>query len=299
MIALKNILFTLATCSTIMAFAQNENNRFKVSQTSIQPFFGRNTDNQLSKNDILNLTNNEIGLSQDLIDNLGKNQNVYYFQPNTVGVNVNLGIQIRDKQTNTFKSNRLVRVGINAGSYALGKAHASLSETSRIDTLNSGSNVLFVDSIISEHANFSKSAEFINLDFSLIYQTNQEKQFSLYGGGGISFGVSLNSYTQLNYHKNYNYEFTGAYSNNNYNAGSYSFLNPDVRYEKIKNRMNTMAMFYMPIGGKMRLGNHNEFLKRMHLFYEFRPAILITNIPELGTSAIFTSQQGLGLSLKF
>ena len=45
----------------------------------------------------------------------------------------------------------------------------------------------------------------------------------------------------------------------------------------------------------MMLGKKKEFWKRTHLFYELRPGINITSIPELGTITNSSNQHGLGL----
>jgi hypothetical protein len=45
----------------------------------------------------------------------------------------------------------------------------------------------------------------------------------------------------------------------------------------------------------MLLGKKKEFWKRTHLFYELRPGINITSIPELGTITNSSNQHGLGL----
>jgi hypothetical protein len=56
---------------------------------------------------------------------------------------------------------------------------------------------------------------------------------------------------------------------------------------------------YLPAGVDFRIGKRREFWKPVHLFYEIRPQVLYTNIPELGSSLRGGIQQGFGIRVKW
>ena len=293
----KIMLAGIVAFSSLMSFGQNTP-LFKVSQVSLQPFGSYGNVMKLNAGDISTLTNGQVSLTDAALDDFGMYSygGGYYYGTGftNAGINVNLGLQIRNDDS--FSNNRLLLVGFQAGSFAYGSASTSNESTTRVDTLSSsaGGDPIFVDSIYQNSLDITKAAELISLDVSLIYQTNQEKQFSLYGGGGINFGVSLNSYTQVATQDNSYYELSSKYEDD-----SFSFTNFNREVILYDNDLTVMANLYLPIGAKMRLGNHNEFLKRFHAFIEYRPSIFIMHAPEVGTSANFANQFGAGLSMQF
>jgi hypothetical protein len=56
---------------------------------------------------------------------------------------------------------------------------------------------------------------------------------------------------------------------------------------------------YLPLGVDFRIGNKRDFWKRIHLFYEARPSINMTAIPELRTITNASIFHGLGVKVKW
>lgn len=292
-----SLLLGILALSAFVSYSQNKP-LFNVSEASAMPFSSMGNAINLNAQQISDLTRGEINLNQANLDDNNFYPGGFYGYPGSsftnAGVNINLGLQIR--KDDSFSKNRLLRVGFQAGSFAYGVASTSNESAARVDTLssNAGGDPVFVDSIRQRSTDVAKAADLLSFDISLIYQTNQEKQFSLYGGGGINFGISLNSYTQVVTRDNSYYELSGKYEDE-----SFSFSNFNQERTMYDNDVTVMANFFLPIGAKMRLGNHNEFLKRFHVFLEYRPSIFIMHAPEIGTSANFVNQFGAGLSMQF
>lgn len=206
---------------------------------------------------------------------------------------VMLGIKFGDTKNKKYKPNPLLRLGISyfSGTSLTGYLYKETRKT--YDTLTSsqtGQNI-YLDSITSQSYGMNYSSQQLRFDGSVIFRTNPEARWSLYTGIGITAGLSINAKTEIYYSKN-------QYSNSNSTSYS-SFGSGDYKSENFKQKNNFGASTFIPLGVDFRIGKKREFWKRTHLFYELRPSINITSIPELRTTINPSLQHGLGLRVSW
>ena len=277
-----------------------ENSLFKISQASIQSFANLGSSTFFSANEINVLTNNSHDLPEPILNKMS-NQVYHFFgwySGRDVGLNLNLGLYLRDNETGDYRKNMVLRTGIQFSANSFSSQYGNINNSTRLDTLIAVSNgsQTFVDSVDRSYAYFNKKAEMLNLDFSVIFQTDRDKQWSLFGGVGLTLGASLNSYSEVSYREDKRYVFAENYASSEYSS-IVTFFDED--YKKFENRTNLAGLIYVPFGVDLRLGNHNEFWKRIHLFYELRPSLSFYHIPETGTIRSFALSHGMGITVRF
>lgn len=215
-----------------------------------------------------------------------------------------LGLQFSDKQKTAYKTNPLLRLGI---SYFSGTSlTVSLYKVDRktYDTLRSAQTgqTVYLDSVTTKSYGMNYSSEQLRFDGSLIFRTNPEARWSLFAGIGITAGLSINAYTDIYYSKFDRIETRYPNGNNSssYYFSSYYYSGTDNhKTEKYRNKNNFGLSTYIPMGIDFRIGKKREFWKRTHLFYELRPGINITSIPELRTITNASIQHGFGLRVSW
>lgn len=135
------------------------------------------------------------------------------------------------------------------------------------------------------------SSQQLRLESSVIFRTNPAKRWSLYAGAGLSFGLSYKAETYINYF---------AYSSVSGLASEYSgSQNYQSKTEHFKNKMTTSTSLFVPMGVDFRIGKNREFWKRIHLYYEMKPSVTFTSIPELNTFTRVNMINTLGLKIAF
>ncbi|KRP10370.1 MAG: hypothetical protein ABR95_12205, partial [Sphingobacteriales bacterium BACL12 MAG-120813-bin55] len=167
------------------------------------------------------------------------------------------------------------------------------------DTLTSASTgqTLYVDSVTIENYNMNYSSEQLRFDGSFIYRTNPAARWSMFTGAGITAGLAITTYTDIYYSK---YGRTDTRYANETQSSSFSYSNfISSKSESFQNRTTFGASAYVPLGIDFRIGKDKEFWKRTHLFYEIRPGINFTAIPELHTVANVSLQSGFGLRVSW
>lgn len=218
-------------------------------------------------------------------------------------LSVMVGIQFSDKQKTGYKANPLLRLGFNYSDVTNFRNRVSKDERYRIDTLASSKTgqMAFVDSIYTQGYGMTYSSEQIRFDGSLIFRSNPASRWSVYGGIGITAGISINAYTNVYYNESSRTETTLSDGMVAVNEHAYysSSKTDNSKRETIRNKTNIGFSTYIPLGVDFRLGNKNEFLKKIHLFYEAKPALNFTSIPELNTIASATFQHGLGVRISW
>ncbi len=204
-----------------------------------------------------------------------------------------LGLKFRDKEDPSKESNSQLRIGL---SYFSGTTRGSFykdSERKTFDTLvsNQTGQVYYIDSITSESTSLDYSTEQLRFEGSLLFSTDQAARWSFFTGIGFSAGLSINAQTDVN-------KFITAYKEINgktYYTGENLYSDVTRDNEVFRNKSNFGASAYIPIGIDFRIGKNGGLCKRTHLFYEIRPNINITTIPELRTYASTNIQHGIGL----
>jgi hypothetical protein len=212
---------------------------------------------------------------------------------------VMLGFKFSDKQKTRYKPNPLLRLGISyfSGTSLTGGLYKETRKP--YDTLISAQTgqITYIDSVIKRTIGMYYISQQLRLDGSFIYRTNPEARWSLFAGIGITAGLSINANTTIYYNKydilqtrssNDNLNSTNAYSNSN-----------NGKTESFRNKTNLGFSAYIPAGVDFRIGKKREFWKRTHLYYELRPGINTTFIPELRTTTGGSFQQGIGLRVSW
>lgn len=212
---------------------------------------------------------------------------------------VMLGLQFSDKQKTIYKANPLLRLGFSYCSGTTLTGGSYKQDRKPYDTLTSTQTgqTVYIDSVTSKNYSMNYSSEQLRFDGSLIFRTNSEARWSLFTGIGITAGLSIEANTHI-YYSNYSRTETRNANGNTSSSYGYSSSN-DNKTEKYRNKTNFGASTYIPMGIDFRIGKKREFWKRTHLFYELRPGINITSIPELRTITNASIQHGLGLRVSW
>jgi hypothetical protein len=292
------ITFILLTISySVLGQKQTETiNKISIQNIYIQTGFFSEQNTNGSMADFKTLVpqsvlfnNNETDFSQS---------NGFGFTNNTM-LSVMMGIQFSDKQKTIYKANPLLRLGFSYFSGTTLSGYFHKQERKPFDTLISTQTgqATFVDSITTETYHMNYSSEQLRFDGSLIFRTNPEARWSLYTGIGITAGLSINANTDMYYSKSGRTE--NIYPNSNTSSTYYYSSSNNSKIEKHKNKNNFGASTFIPMGIDFRIGKKSEFWKPIHLFYELRPGINFTSIPELRTITNTSIQHGLGLKVSW
>lgn len=211
---------------------------------------------------------------------------------------VMLGIQFSDKQKKAYKTNPLLRLGISYFSGTSLTSSLYKDERKPYDTLTSTQTgqTVYRDSITTKSYSMNHSSEQLRFDGSLIFRTNTEARWSLFTGIGITAGLSINANTDIDY---ITYSRIETRDQNGNTSPSSSSDNFKIKTERYSSKNNFGLSAYIPMGVDFRIGKKREFWKRTHLFFELRPGINSTSIPELRTITNASMQYGLGLKVSW
>jgi hypothetical protein len=203
------------------------------------------------------------------------------------GFSVLLGFHLKDKDGKLNK-NRTLRLGVAYGYAETLYSNISRSSATRIDTVVSitTGEEFFIDSLSNESVGMSYDSHILNLDASLIFRTNHEARWSLYGGVGMRAGISINPCVDVSYVNFNGYE--GPITPGD------SFGAIDNEFESFNQESSFVGSLYIPLGLDFRLGN-NPFWSQTHLMLEFSPNMLFADVPDLKTYTQFGFTQSFGL----
>jgi hypothetical protein len=294
----KIFLLTVLTLP-LTIFGQEEQtktvNKISISEIYIQTgfFSERNTIGTLT--DFKLLAPQSVLLNSDFTGY--SSSNGFNLTSNTM-FSVMLGIQFSDKQKTTYKKNPLLRLGVSyfSGTTLTGSLYKEDRKTYDTLTSTQTGQTVYVDSVTTKSSGMNYSSEQLRFDGSLIFRTNPEARWSLFTGIGITAGLSINANTEIYYSKSDRTETRFPSGNS---SSSYSSYGGDWKTEKFRNKNNFGLSTYIPMGIDFRIGKKREFWKQTHLFYELRPGINITSIPELRTVTNASVQHGLGLKVSW
>ena len=207
-----------------------------------------------------------------------------------------MGIQFLNKEKKAYKSNPLLRLGItyNSGTH-LYNGYSRYSH-GIVDTLISQQTgqMYFIDSTYIESYGMNLSSQQVRLDASLIFRTNPEARWSIYGGIGFNFGAAFSTSVDLSYNS---YQYT-----NNQLGYSYAsnYASDSTRYEHFTNSTRILGgSVYLPLGIDFRIGKNRPFWKQTHLFYELKPSLNLVSIKRGSTLLNGVFQHGLGVRVTF
>ncbi len=218
-------------------------------------------------------------------------------------VGANIGLQFNKYENSTRRFKPELRFGFNysSGSNRLW-AYVNNTETYRMDTISSANSVYsaYVDSVHYNNCFITQSTNQLRADASIIFRLEPGNRFSCYGGLGVDFGATLKSTTHLRYDSNSNIKYSATDSSSSsyitYSIPDYNAWNTE---KTIVNKNGFRGSIYVPLGLDFRLGRKREFLKKIHLLYELRPAISFINIPEARTFASLGMKTTMGIKYYF
>ena len=214
------------------------------------------------------------------------------------GFSGGVGIQFLNRKDQTVRANPTLRLGL---SYRNGEVlYGSLSKetTAVIDTLTSSQTgaELYLDSTYYESISMSANREVLMLDASLIFESHPGSRWTLFGGAGIAAGYSFNATTDIFYN---NYYDVQTAVNGSPGFVDPNFDNSNFKSERFRNDESFVGEIYLPLGVDFKVGKEREFWKKIHLFYEVRPGMQFSTIPELRSVVRTQIHQGIGLKLKW
>ena len=266
--------------------AQEKTPRVRISEFHLQTGFQYYPAETSSLEDFRKLAPNSILLKEDLpsYNSFG------YYNGRGNFSSVQLGL--------TFKNhpNALLRVGLsNMGVSGLQNSY-SKQDYFPYDTLTSSATgeQTFIDSVSSQSYFMNHSSRQIRLDAALIFRTDASARWSLFAGIGASLGVNYNATTYISYYRN---NYINNQNGNSYYNGYSNNGSEKTETFTTKNYLTTTA--YIPMGVDFRIGKNQAFWKRLHLYYEIKPSISMTQIPALRTITTVNMTQALGLKVSF
>jgi len=202
-----------------------------------------------------------------------------------------MAIDFLDKATGQYRPNIQFRVGVGITPITGLGSYYSNESRFRFDTLNT-SQPIYVDSIYSRSTGMSYSASNVNLDLSFLVRTSPENRWVLYSGIGVSGGITLDSYVEINHYSNSRLQSTdieNSYYESQSSASEREFKRMDPGFA---------GSVYLPLGVSYRLSEKNDFWRKVNLVVEGRPMVEWNQIPELGlyTNTTFMASFGVKIS---
>lgn len=283
---LQLLLFALFVVNGITA--QENTPKIRLSEFHFQNGIVFNSNQRFGVMDFKRLAPNSELLAQDLSSFYGNNDFFDNFPNSSNYTSIQLGLTFHSKP------NPLWRIGISH--VVLGDISKDFSRYTTLpyDTLTSSQTgeQYFLDSIYDEGLSMRYSAQQLRLETSLIFRTDPLKRWSLYAGVGMTFGISYMATTTIDY------RISSSLSSSNFQS-YYSTNDYQEKQEYFMNETNWSSSFFIPMGVDFCLGKKREFWKRMHVYYEMKPSITYTSIPELKRITNVNMINSFGLKVSF
>lgn len=227
--------------------------------------------------------------SEILSGDLSDYDDYSYFLNSGLGVfNTNVALKF-NKQDGVEKNGPLLRLGITYQGGALLSQSMNFELRTPYDTLVSSQTgeEEYRDSIFTSDLEMRYLTSQVLADVSVIWRTNPDFRWGVYGGIGIAGGFSFDNRTVIEDRKNY---FTST-------DRGYDF--PSTSKKEIFNNENAYcALVYLPIGANVALGKNN-FWELINFVVELRPAISVISVPELETDISATIPFSCGVKVSW
>jgi len=290
------IFASIACLSVSVSFCQNDDKvqntaikkrKFKVVDAVIMPGMTFNKSPLGSFTDFQKINPKSVLLNEPMEGYSTSNGYMGSMDPS---FGANLGFNIANKTKTEYKANTQLRVGITFSQINMSN-YLYKTDRKRFDTLTSSQTgqMLYSDSLTYSSYNMNYKAQQLRIDVSIIYRTNPAARWSVFGGLGFEAGESIMAYTDIGYS-----EYSTVVSANTTSSSSGNIDMPS-RSERIINKNSYGYATYLPMGIDFRIGTKREFFKQLHVFYEARPFINYTYIPELGAINSVGLKSGFGL----
>ena len=231
-------------------------------------------------------------------DLTGFNTSDYSINNSTGAYNFLLGFRLKEKNSNKLKANPVFRLGFTYLQQMSLYKEYHRKETFAYDTLVSSQTgqEYYVDSVSDQNYYLENLSDVLALELSTNWSTRPDKRWSFFGGVGISGGLSLNSVTNISYQRRSKLESGNDGDFNISNSGKGFFESKDEMYT---NKANSFYAAFFPVGINWRIGKRSEFLRKAHLFMEFRPGVSVRNIPETRTYARTFMHHAIGIKVNW
>jgi hypothetical protein len=199
-----------------------------------------------------------------------------------------------NRRTGISNPNRQLRIGVTYISQT-GFSNTLRKESHHIyDTVSTPQGNLYYDSVETKTLHMKYGSEQLRLDVSFIFKTDANARWSLYGGIGLSTGMSLNSFIQIDQQTSNYIQTRGALIGFGYlNQGSY---NSQVETFRMKSNYGVTA--YVPLGVDFRMGRKKPFWKRLHLYMEMRPGVSMLTVQGLPSFTTGQMHNAFGLRVR-
>ena len=276
----------------------SENNKTQVSEVYVQPgmYFGQSP--TLTLDDYKTLAPGSTLLTNDFStydshDNYGVTGNFAFAMA--------VGITFKNKNGDAPKRNPVLRIGVTYNSVSLDGLSYSKEERFAHDTLTSSQTgeMFFIDSIAYSGYNMNHKYDQLSVDASVLFRTNPEARWHLFGGIGATVGMSLISKTEISFYESNSIE--DVEKDYDSYGGKFNKYHDDYNVDGITETYRNDNVYgfsgYVPMGVDFRISNKNEFFKNVHLYYEVRPKVSYTMVPELRSELSAGFQQGLGVKI--
>lgn len=212
--------------------------------------------------------------------------------------NASIGIKLPNKTKTGYANNKLLRLGIsfnNFNGFYLSGGQSSYTQT--IDTLynSQGIAAATIDSVRNANTFAIYNMRHLRADASLIFSTNRNERWSIFGGIGANFGFSVTAETVINYTESARKVINEITLNPNPNSGSFYFSQNAITTERVKNKTTIGGSVYIPIGVNFRCGLSKGLLSHLNVYAELRPSLNWFSIPETGYVAFTGNDALLGI----
>ncbi len=226
------------------------------------------------------------------INNIVTNNNYFYVHLGT-SFSALASFKFANKNKTGYKENREFRLGISSYHVFKKSMDANTQSAQRVDTIiSSQTGTRYIDSVTYKSYNLNYRNMQIRLDGAFIFRTNPASRWNLYGGIGLTFGISINAHTTITENLYSSNQVTGTY---NY---SYQSISNNPKTEIFNNKKSLNGSVYIPLGIDFRLGRSKEPWSKTHLYIELRPSLEFINIPELKTYIYDAVQASFGFRVR-
>lgn len=191
-------------------------------------------------------------------------------------VSLSAAFKIRNKDKSGFSDRAVLRASlIYCGNTFVSNSYSKTREV-RFDTLSGQTSTLYLDSVYNYYQGFSYNINQVGIDASLLFNTNADKLFGLYGG--ISFGQYFSVKNTVGISKS---EFviikqtdaSGVQSNYFVPAQANNYQFGQSRYTTLAARSCFTTRLAIPLGVTLKLAKTKKFWKHIQLFIESRPGV--------------------------
>ena len=281
-------LFQFSLSGVAQESATKKIRRIRIHELYAQPGLTIEKDRTISLDDFKKLNASSSLLNADYS---GFNSNYSSYLSANPSFSALIGLQFRNKDKTAYKTNPTLRIGIFAGAGV--NLNTSFSNETRTpaDTLVSAATgeSFYLDSVKSEYVDISYRSQQLKLDVSLVLNIHPQKRWSYFYGLGCNAGFSSTSY--IDFRKNESSRIDGEI----FGSPLYDYSGGSGFSERIPQQTNFGFSIYAPLGINFRVGKKNGKWEHIFIYYEMRPTINITSIPNLYVITSSALQQGLGM----